>query len=142
MCLQRMWSISRDKDVPTKTMNRKVIDSQRVQGRVPQRRSLGVLGKDEVASSNLASSSKNKPHPIGWGLFLRCDRFEPLNAIVRWTVAGRVGPGHTIRSKAAAINLASSSRAIIQIGILHKNITSNFISGLENWHYQGKCNVS
>ena len=58
MCLQRMWSISRDKDVPTKTMNRKVIDSQRVQGRVPQRRSLGVLGKDEVASSNLASSSK------------------------------------------------------------------------------------
>ena len=57
MCLQRMWSISRDKDVPTKTMNRKVIDSQRVQGRVPQRRSLGVLGKDEVASSNLASSS-------------------------------------------------------------------------------------
>ena len=67
MCLQRMWSISRDKDVPTKTMNRKVIDSQRVQGRVPQRRSLGVLGKDEVASSNLASSS-NKTHPYGWGL--------------------------------------------------------------------------
>jgi len=50
--------ISRDKDVPIKTMNRKVIDSQQVQGRLPQRRSLGILGKDEVASSNLASSSK------------------------------------------------------------------------------------
>ena len=58
MCLQRMWSISRDKDVPTKIMNRKIVDLQRIQGRVPQRRSLGVLGKDEVASSNLASSSK------------------------------------------------------------------------------------
>ena len=57
MCLQRMWSISRDKDVPTKIMNRKIVDLQRIQGRVPQRRSLGVLGKDEVASSNLASSS-------------------------------------------------------------------------------------
>ena len=26
-----------------------------------------ILGKDEVASSNLASSSKTKPHPKGWG---------------------------------------------------------------------------
>ena len=70
MCLQRMWSISRDKDVPTKTMNRKVIDSQRVQGRVPQRRSLGVLGKDEVASSNLASSSKKALEPQRfWGFW-------------------------------------------------------------------------
>ena len=70
MCLQRMWSISRDKDVPTKTMNRKVIDSQRVQGRVPQRRSLGVLGKDEVASSNLASSSNETPNLMGFGVLL------------------------------------------------------------------------
>ena len=72
MCLQRMWSISRDKDVPIKTMNRKVIDSQRVQGRVPQRRSLGVLGKDEVASSNLASSSKESSEAIASELFFCC----------------------------------------------------------------------
>ena len=26
-----------------------------------------ILGKDEVASSNLASSSISKPHPKGWG---------------------------------------------------------------------------
>ena len=25
-----------------------------------------ILGKDEVASSNLASSSKTKAHPFGW----------------------------------------------------------------------------
>ena len=72
MCLQRMWSISRDKDVPTKTMNRKVIDSQRVQGRVPQRRSLGVLGKDEVASSNLASSSKTPDSTWNREFFFVC----------------------------------------------------------------------
>ena len=72
MCLQRMWSISRDKDVPTKIMNRKIVDLQRIQGRVPQRRSLGVLGKDEVASSNLASSSKKEPIPLGIGSFLFC----------------------------------------------------------------------
>ena len=29
-----------------------------------------ILGKDEVASSNLASSSKIKPHPFGWGFIL------------------------------------------------------------------------
>ena len=77
MCLQRMWSISRDKDVPTKTMNRKVIDSQRVQGRVPQRRSLGVLGKDEVASSNLASSSKTPDS--SWNReFIFCSAVQPM----------------------------------------------------------------
>ena len=73
MCLQRMWSISRDKDVPTKIMNRKIVDLQRIQGRVPQRRSLGVLGKDEVASSNLASSSKREPKPFGFGSFFIAD---------------------------------------------------------------------
>ena len=73
MCLQRMWSISRDKDVPTKIMNRKIVDLQRIQGRVPQRRSLGVLGKDEVASSNLASSSKEKAHPFGWAFLVMKD---------------------------------------------------------------------
>ena len=68
MCLQRMWAISRDKDVPTKIMNRKIVDLQRIQGRVPQRRSLGVLGKDEVASANLASSSKKALEPQRfWG---------------------------------------------------------------------------
>ena len=29
-----------------------------------------ILGKDEVASSNLASSSIRKPHPIGWGFVM------------------------------------------------------------------------
>ena len=71
MCLQRMWSISRDKDVPTKIMNRKIVDLQRIQGRVPQRRSLGVLGKDEVASSNLASSSIFQKKPMA--AELNCD---------------------------------------------------------------------
>ncbi len=30
-----------------------------------------ILGKDEVASSNLASSSKKQLHPSGWSCFLR-----------------------------------------------------------------------
>ena len=34
------------------------------------------LGKDEVASSNLASSSKKRPTPSGVGLFLVDARFE------------------------------------------------------------------
>ena len=51
-----------------------------------------ILGKDEVASSNLASSSINRPTPFGVGLFICADRFENLNATVRGTVAGRVGP--------------------------------------------------
>ena len=29
-----------------------------------------ILGKDEVASSNLASSSKIKAHPFGWAFIL------------------------------------------------------------------------
>ena len=35
------------------------------------------IGKDEVASSNLASSSKKKARPKGWAFFLAIDRFEP-----------------------------------------------------------------
>ena len=50
-----------------------------------------ILGKDEVASSNLASSSIKRPKPFGFGLFICVDRFEKSNATVRWTVAGRVG---------------------------------------------------
>ena len=33
-----------------------------------------ILGKDEVASSNLASSSKKEPTPFGVGSFLRCSQ--------------------------------------------------------------------
>ena len=47
-----------------------------------------ILGKDEVASSNLASSSKAKSSSERMGfLFWTIDRFEDLNATVRWTVA-------------------------------------------------------
>ena len=35
-----------------------------------------ILGKDEVASSNLASSSKKQAHPFGWACFFAIDRFE------------------------------------------------------------------
>ena len=35
-----------------------------------------ILGKDEVASSNLASSSIKRPKPLGFGLFIVVDRFE------------------------------------------------------------------
>ena len=35
-----------------------------------------ILGKDEVASSNLASSSKKEPIPSGIGSFYALDRFE------------------------------------------------------------------
>ena len=72
-----MWSISRDKDVPIKTMNRKVVGSQRVQGIAPQRRSLGVLGKDEVASSNLASSSIFQKKPMAADLTCDLIYFKP-----------------------------------------------------------------
>ena len=53
-----------------------------------------ILGKDEVASSNLASSSKIEPIPLGIGSFLFADKpdLNHLNATVRGTVAGRVGP--------------------------------------------------
>ena len=39
-----------------------------------------ILGKDEVASSNLASSSIKSPKPFGFGLFICADRLEDLNA--------------------------------------------------------------
>ena len=43
-----------------------------------------ILGKDEVASSNLASSSKKSPTPFGVGHFFIDDAgFEDLNASVR-----------------------------------------------------------
>ena len=35
-----------------------------------------ILGKDEVASSNLASSSIKNPKPFGFGFFICDDRFE------------------------------------------------------------------
>ena len=40
-----------------------------------------ILGKDEVASSNLASSSKKKARPKGWAFFLAIDRLEQSNAV-------------------------------------------------------------
>ena len=46
-----------------------------------------ILGKDEVASSNLASSSKKETHPNGWVCFLAIARFERSNA-VRMSAAG------------------------------------------------------
>ena len=46
-----------------------------------------ILGKDEVASSNLASSSIKRPKPFGFGLFICAGRFEDQNATIRWTVA-------------------------------------------------------
>ena len=46
-----------------------------------------ILGKDEVASSNLASSSKKETHPFGWVSFLATDRFERSNA-ARMSAAG------------------------------------------------------
>ena len=39
-----------------------------------------ILGKDEVASSNLASSSIKTPKPFGFGVFICIDRFERSNA--------------------------------------------------------------
>ena len=37
-----------------------------------------ILGKDEVASSNLASSSKKEAHPKGWASFL------DMTVLVNW----------------------------------------------------------
>ena len=46
-----------------------------------------ILGKDEVASSNLASSSKKEPIPSGIGSFFMADAwFEKLNLTCRWHV--------------------------------------------------------
>ena len=47
------------------------------------------LGKDEVASSNLASSSKNNSRPIRVGcFFIRCEPdLKTINATPRWGVA-------------------------------------------------------
>ena len=54
-----------------------------LRGEAPQ-----ILGKDEVASSNLASSSIKNPKPLGFGFFI-CDqaRFERLKA-ARMSAAG------------------------------------------------------
>ena len=46
-----------------------------------------ILGKDEVASSNLASSSKKERIPSGILSFLSLPRFEDLNA-ARMSAAG------------------------------------------------------
>ena len=78
-----------------------------------------ILGKDEVASSNLASSSKTKAHPKGWAfLFWTMGRFEKFDTTVRWTVAcRRLRGGNTlvaVHSRAKMqTNLASSSPAPI-----------------------------
>ena len=47
-----------------------------------------ILGKDEVASSNLASSSKNKVVPSGTALFFAATPdLKTINATPRWGVA-------------------------------------------------------
>ena len=47
-----------------------------------------ILGKDEVASSNLASSSKKEPTLSGVGSFFTLQPdLKISNATVRWTVA-------------------------------------------------------
>ena len=46
-----------------------------------------ILGKDEVASSNLASSSKKEPRPSGLGSFFAAPDLNHLNASVRWPLA-------------------------------------------------------
>ena len=46
-----------------------------------------ILGKDEVASSNLASSSKKEPRPSGLGSFFAPPDLNHLNASVRWPLA-------------------------------------------------------
>ena len=75
-------------------------------------RSSPLLGKDEVASSNLASSSKKKVRPKGWTFFLAIDRFERSNA-ARMSAAGDgwTEPNHYFCPKMAKMqtNLASSS---------------------------------
>ena len=53
-----------------------------------------ILGKDEVASSNLASSSKKEPIPFGIGSFFRYAGFE--NQMRRgWAPPARAGPSRT-----------------------------------------------
>ena len=75
-----------------------------------------ILGKDEVASSNLASSSKKSVIPFGMADFLLADTdLNHLTATVRWTVArSRLDGIETIilghsRPRMQA-NLASSSK--------------------------------
>ena len=54
-----------------------------------------ILGKDEVASSNLASSSKRKDHSKEWSFSFGIGGVGELAtssvSIVRWTVADRLG---------------------------------------------------
>ena len=48
-----------------------------------------ILGKDEVASSNLASSSKKSVIPFGMAdFFVRCYRFELAKPVKIWGVRG------------------------------------------------------
>ena len=47
-----------------------------------------ILGKDEVASSNLASSSKNKVIPIGMALFFSPLGFELAKPVKIWGAMG------------------------------------------------------
>ena len=73
-----------------------------------------ILGKDEVASSNLASSSIKRSKPFGFDLFICADRFEQSNASVRWTLAGDGSTEPNIYflpyGKKMQTNLASSSQ--------------------------------
>ena len=75
-----------------------------------------ILGKDEVASSNLASSSKKKVRPKGWTFFLAIDRFERLNA-ARTSAAGDglTEPNHYFcpkRAKCKQIWLAAPQKSL------------------------------
>ena len=51
-----------------------------------------ILGKDEVASSNLASSSKKEPRPKGLGsFFAAAPDLKISNTTARWTLAADGG---------------------------------------------------
>jgi len=71
------------------------------------------IGKDEVASSNLASSSIKIPKPFGFGIFICIDRFERSNAAPMsaagdgWTEPNRYFCPQMAKMQT---NLASSSK--------------------------------
>ena len=54
-----------------------------------------ILGKDEVASSNLASSSIKNPKPFGFGFFIYLVRFEKSNAARTSTACRQLDGGNT-----------------------------------------------
>ena len=60
-----------------------------------------ILGKDEVASSNLASSSKEKAHPSGWALSFmvgwKKDLKDQLQQSAGLLLAASVDGGNTVR---------------------------------------------